>query len=276
MELNEIIEDWVSSAPVVYLKLKDAVKDPDSTFDDFAVILSSDAAICARLLRIVNSAFFGFSAKIETVTHALNILGVSQLQELALAVSVMTKFDGIPTDLVDMDSFWRHSIACGVISKKIAVDFELPNSERYYVAGLLHDIGSLVIFKKNSETELEILKECKAKGTNLFQEETKRFGYDHADVGGALLESWGLSHNLIRVALCHHFPQGANLDSSLADVVHIADHVAYDMGLGTSGEPYVPELSDGILEKLNIPSNYIDEFRKDVEEEFDAAIQVFL
>lgn len=276
MDVNELIDDWVSSAPVVYLKLKEAIKDPDSTFDDFSTILLSDAAICARLLRIVNSAFYGFSEKIETVTHALNILGVTQIQELALAVSVMSKFEGIPGELVDMDSFWRHSIACGVISKKIAVDFNLQNSERYYIAGLLHDIGSLVIFKKNGATELEVLKECEKNGTNLFQEETKRYGYDHADVGGTLLDSWGLSHNLIRVTLCHHFPQGGDLDSSLIDVVHIADHVAYDMGLGSSGELFVPALSEGILEKLKISSDYLLEFRKDVEQEFDAAIQVFL
>ncbi|PIQ98826.1 MAG: HD family phosphohydrolase [Nitrospinae bacterium CG11_big_fil_rev_8_21_14_0_20_45_15] len=276
MDAKEIIEDWVSSAPVVYLKLKEAIKDPDSTFDDFSLILSSDAAICARLLKIVNSAFYGFSSKIETVTHALNILGVLQIQDLALAISVMEKFDGIPPELVNMDSFWRHSIACGVISRKIALDFDLKNSERCYVAGLLHDIGSLIIFKKNAETELEILKDCEANGTNLFKEETKRFGYDHADVGGALLESWGLSYSLIRVALCHHFPQGADVDSPLADVVHIADHVAYDMGLGTSGELFVPELSEGILEKLEIPADYIQDFRKDVEEEYLAATQVFL
>ncbi|QPJ65634.1 MAG: HDOD domain-containing protein [Candidatus Nitrohelix vancouverensis] len=274
--VTTIIEDWVSSVPTVYLKLKKALEDPDCSFDDFAHILSADAALCGRVLKIVNSAFFGFSAKIETVTHALNILGTEQLNELALAVSVMGKFKGIPEDLVTMDSFWRHSIACGVISRKIASDFKLANSERYYVVGLLHDIGSLIIYKKTPDAERKVLQECAETNTNLFKVETKTFGFDHADVGGALLQSWKLSDNLYRAVLCHHYPEGSQLDIPLAEVIHIADSVAYDMGLGNSGERSTPDLDLSICEGLGIEPSYLQDFRADVVQEYELALSLFL
>ncbi len=274
--VSTIIEDWVSSVPTVYLKLKKALDDPDCTFDDFSKILSADAALCGRVLKIVNSAFFGFSVKIETITHALNILGTEQLNELALAVSVMGKFKGIPEDLVSMDSFWRHSIACGVISRKIASDFNLSNSERYYVAGLLHDIGSLIIYKKTPDAERAVLQECAETNTNLFKVETKTFGFDHADVGGALLQSWKLSDNLYRAVLCHHFPEGSKLEIPLAEVVHVADYVAYDMGLGNSGECATPDLDLQVCGALGIEPSYLQEFRTDVVQEYELALSLFL
>ena len=107
----------ISSLPSVYTRLNEAVNSPRASMSDIARIISEDAGLTVRLLRIVNSAFYGFPAKVESISRAATILGTHELRALALATSVTTMFKGIPADLVNMDSFWRHSIACGVTAR---------------------------------------------------------------------------------------------------------------------------------------------------------------
>ena len=106
--------------PHVYVKLKEALEDPRSSFKEFSAIIGHDPSLSARLLKIVNSAFYGMEQEVETITHALGIIGTEQLTQLVLATSVTKQFTGIPENLVSMDLFWRHSVACGVTAKIIA------------------------------------------------------------------------------------------------------------------------------------------------------------
>ena len=145
------VKDWVASPPHVYIKLNDTLKDPRSSFKEFSEIISHDPSLTARLLKIVNSSFYSFETEIETITHALTIVGTEQLTELVLATSVTSQFTHIPKQLVSMNSFWEHSIACGVAAKVIADRRGESHLESFYLAGMLHDIGSLIIYKKFPE-----------------------------------------------------------------------------------------------------------------------------
>ena len=98
------------SLPELYLKVRDTINDPRSFIDDVAKLVGQDANLCARLIRISNSSFFGFAAEIETVTRAINIMGLSQLHDLVLATSVVKSFKGIPSDLINMKEFWARSV----------------------------------------------------------------------------------------------------------------------------------------------------------------------
>jgi HD-like signal output (HDOD) protein len=169
VEIQDILTNEVASPPVVYHKIKDAIQDPESTFQDFAEIIRSDAGLSSRLLRIVNSSFYGLSTSVDSVTHALNILGVDQLGDLALATVVMSKFNGVPKDLVNLDMFWKHNIACGLMVKEIAVLFGETNTEKFYLMGLLHDIGSLVMYKEAPAISRTCLNRAEYEGRHLYQ-----------------------------------------------------------------------------------------------------------
>ncbi len=120
MKVEDFVDDWIASPPMAYLQLKEAIEHEDSTFQDFASIISHDPAMVARLLKIVNSPFYGYPTQIETIQHALTIIGVTELSELVLATAVLNQFQGIPRHLLNVDSFWEHCLTCGIASKILA------------------------------------------------------------------------------------------------------------------------------------------------------------
>ena len=204
VNIQEAIKDWVVSPPHVYIKLKKTLEGPRSSFKEFSAIIGNDPALTARLLKIVNSPFYGLECEVDTITHALGIIGTEQLTQLVLATSVTEQFPNIPERLVSMDLFWKHSIACGVTAKIIAAWHGESNLESYYLAGMLHDIGSLIIYKKFPEEAEKVLGRCKNKKENLFDVEREIFGASHAKVGGALLKGRGLPSLLYEPLYYHH------------------------------------------------------------------------
>ena len=145
------------SLPHIFTEINRVISDPRSSAVHVADVISKDPNLSARLLRIVNSAFYGFPSKIDTISRAVTILGSKQLSTLALGTSVLEIFKDIPAALVDMKSFWEHSFACGIATRMIASYKNIVNTERLFVAGLLHDIGRLVTYKYLPQEGREML-----------------------------------------------------------------------------------------------------------------------
>ena len=265
----------MASPPHVYIKLKETLDDPRSSFNEFSEIISHDPSLAARLLKIVNSSFYSLESEVETISHALSIVGTEQLTELVLATSVMSQFTQIPKQLVNMDSFWEHSIACGVAAKVIADRRGESHLESYYLAGMLHDIGSLIIYTKFPEQAGRILKRCKENHENLFAVELEVFKASHAKVGGQLLKGWGLPKSLYEPVLFHHQPEKAKDYSLVANIVHVADSLVEELQLGTSGEEVANSVKPENLQKLGFNELPIDKFEKSIREQFQAALSVF-
>ena len=127
----------IPSLPMIFTRIDEAVNNPRSSLADIGRIISEDSSLTARLLKIVNSAFYSFPSKIETISRAVTVVGTQQLRDLALATSVMKLFQGIPPDLINMEAFWKHSIACGVAARVLAAHKREANIERFFVAGIL-------------------------------------------------------------------------------------------------------------------------------------------
>jgi HD-like signal output (HDOD) protein len=233
----------VASLPNAVLRLSEVINSPHSSSRDIARVVSEDAGLTARLLRLVNSSFYSFPRKIETVSHAITIVGTQHLCEMALATSVGSVFDKVPQDLVDMESFWRHSIACGVLARLLAGQRREPNVERFFIAGLLHDLGCLVLYTRFGDRCCAILERCRQTGELVHQVETEHFGFNHAAVGGALLEAWNLPRSHQEAVGYHHNPALASCFPAEAATVHVADLIANALQTGTSGEQRVPPLS---------------------------------
>ena len=147
----------LASLPHIFTEINRVISDPRSSAIHVANVISKDPNLTTKLLRIVNSAFYGFPSKIDTISRAVTILGSKQLSTLALGTSVLEIFKDIPADLVDMKSFWEHSVACGAAARMIASYRNIVNTERLFVAGLLHDIGRLVTYKYLPQQGREML-----------------------------------------------------------------------------------------------------------------------
>jgi putative nucleotidyltransferase with HDIG domain len=240
--------DKIASPPRVFKRVNEIVNDPDSTTEDIARVIAEDAGITLRLLRVVNSAFFGYQQKIDSLDQAVMALGTRQVRDLVLATTVADIFEGLPSDLINMDSFWRHSLACGAMARSLAQVRQEMNLEPFFLGGVLHDVGRLVMFSKMPGECREIVARCLKTNEVMQTVEREVFGYDHAEVGGCLLSTWGLPPQLEEAVAAHHLPQRASRNPLLAAVVHIADMVVNALKLGNSG---VPVMSPAI-EKMEV------------------------
>ena len=275
IKINDLVGTWAASPPILYYQLREKLDNPNSTFDDLADIIKTDPAMSARLLKIVNSAFYGFDEKVDTLAHALNIIGTEQLTDLALAAIVTSKFQGIPRDLINMESFWMHCIGCGIAARKIARRLSGVEAEKMYLGGMLHDIGSLIIFKESPEDAKKVLMRCKESGENLFKVEKEILGYDHAEVGALLLAEWKLDDRLVEIVKYHHQPANAGDYLMETCIVARADALVYEMKIGNSGEPGVPELDPMVLEMTPISDEEINKLKEEIAAKVDDTVRMF-
>lgn len=276
--LHELVQDndGIPSLPTIYTRISDTVEDPRSSMRDIAQIISTDQSLSARLLRLVNSAFFGFPSKIDTISHAVTIVGTQQLRDLALATAIIQMFKNIPAELVDMKSFWRHSIGCGIASRLLASYHCEPNIEHFFVAGLLHDVGRLILYGKMAEEAKEILTQAREKHEILHHVERQVLGFDHADVGGLLLQEWKLPATLEEAVKYHHRPTRAPNYMVDSGITHIADLITNALELGTSGESFVPLLDESCWSQLVFSPSILAPMTKQVDQQFHDSVDLFM
>lgn len=264
----------LGSPPIVYRRLVEVLEHPWSGANDLANVIRDDPGLSVRLLRLVNSAMFSFPRRISTISDAVPIVGTAQLRDLALATSVITIFDDIPEDLVDMDSFWRHSLGVGVAARLIARMRREPNVEQMFVAGLVHDVGRLILFELLPEESKACMEECRDSGVPLFEVEKDRIGFDHAQVGKTLLDLWNFPAALQEAVLFHHHPNRAARYPDEAASVHVADITVTAMGVGASGEVRVPPLEVRAWQHLGIDSESVPHLLEAFEPQYEAALEL--
>ena len=266
----------IPSLPLIFTRIDEAVNNPKSSLADIGKIISEDPSLTARLLQIVNSALYNFPSKIETISRAVTIVGTQQLRDLALATSVMKLFRGIPEDLLSMEDFWRHSIACGVAARVLATRRREANVERFFVAGILHDIGRLILFLECPDSVRPMLSRCKEKGELLNKVEGEELGFDHTATGRTALQNWKLPSSLEETVAYHHNPEAAARYPLEAALIHIADIVTHVMELGSSGERLVPPMSNQAWERSGLSPSELSGVMKEVDRQYHEAIKWIL
>ncbi len=244
--------DKLVTLPEIYYRLESVFESPVNTLSDISSLISADPNLCARLLRMANSAFYSFPAKIETIERAIGTIGLRQLREMVLATSVIEVFSGIPVEHVDMRKYWRHSVAVGVMARAIARHAELPQAERFYTHGLLHDIGRLVLYIKLPGMMGEMLERANSQSEMLYVLEQQQLDYNHADIGGRLLELWKVPRSIYEAVSYHHDPSLAQEFALVTSAVHIADAWVNCEALGNSGEIVNPPISNEAMQLLNL------------------------
>jgi putative nucleotidyltransferase with HDIG domain len=266
----------LATLPSIYLRLSDVASDPRTGATEVGRVISEDPALSARLLRLVNGALYGLSYRIETIDQALMVAGTSQVLDLALANSVIRVFAGIPASMLDVDAFWRHSIATGLAARAIAVERGESNAERFFVAGLLHDLGRMVLALHEPQRLTRALEDARAGDVMLHHAERAVLGFDHADVGAGILAAWRLPPALQQAVAYHHAPLGAVAFPIEAATVHIADVIAHSFELGASGQPAVPTLESGAWDRLGLAPSALSGIVDNVRRQYVDVVQVML
>ena len=221
------VKDLIS-LPEVALRVNEMTNDPDVTADQIGKVISQDPALVTRLLTIANSAYYGLSREVEDINRAIAILGIKKIRDLVLSTTARDTFDGIPNDIITMHDFWRHSLYCGLLAQILAKKSSIIKSDSMFIAGLLHDIGQLVMFNQfpdETKQTLILLAEGTA-GMEITDAEDKVFGFNHSELGAELIKNWNLP-DIIQAAIAfHHKPKETEAYQAEVALIHIANAVA--------------------------------------------------
>ena len=260
----------------VIAKIETVLKDNNSNLANLGDVIEKDPVLAARLLRLGNSAFFGFANRLETVSEAISLIGVRQVLDLMRACNVIEAFEGISPEHVNMESFWKHSLACGIGARCLAIARQLPAAEKFFLAGLLHDLGRLVLFSQVPEKVTEVFEHYQSRRMLLRDAEREVMGFDHAQVGEQLLRGWQYPANLVHAVAYHHSPMAAGFFQLESSVVHVADYLVHAMQMGNSGELFVPPLSNAAWERVGLTTDVLESVMASIDEQITAVQDSFL
>ena len=241
--LKRVTEGIVAlpTLPLVASRLLEAVARPDTDSETVGRILSLDPALTARTLRLANSDFYGFPRKVGSVDLAVVVLGANTIRDLVLSASIMPSLDGPDGE---MEGLWNHSLACGVAARSLAERCRYRLTGEAYAAGILHDIGKVVLRQTDPERFQAVLAMARDQGQPMEEAERGLFGSSHAEVGAWLAERWGLPAEMVEAIACHHRPESAVRNRELAVLVHIANCLTERAGLswpnGAGSHPVSP------------------------------------
>ena len=232
--VNDI--DQLVSLPNIWVRINDMIDSEVCSLNDLGQVISQDPGLTARLLGMANSAAFGLRAKVDNVSKAVNVVGLQRLKNLVLATASMDAFEGIPNELVTMENFWQHSIYCGLIAKFLGDQIKMPQSDTLFVAGLLHDLGQLLMFKLIPDLERQAMMRAVegVEDEDLHTVEKEVIGFDHAMVGGELAAHWHLPAMLAETMRCHHDVEQAEHFPKETAIVNIANCLAVLAELNTT------------------------------------------
>lgn len=275
-ELLKGVEGLVT-LPDVFIRINQLVKNPDSTTADIAKAISQDPSFTVRMLRLANSPFYGFSSTVDTVDKAVAIIGTSQIRNLALSMSVASTFSGLPNNLVSMDNFWRHSLYCALIARILAKQARRCDPEAVFTAGLLHDIGELIIFNRlpslAKESLLLVLDQMDE--LPVYQAERQIIGFDHAGVGGALARLWTLPPLLVECIAYHHSIVRAEHYPREVALVHLANSLAQMAEVDTLETDDVTPVDPRAWEITGLNEEIIEQVIREAQAEIFEAEKLF-
>lgn len=257
----------LASTPNVYFELQETIDDPNKSLLDAAYIIENDASLSIKLLKIVNSAFFGFPSKITSIDRAINLIGAKELQSIALSTAVIEGFSDLPGELISMHDFWARSLRCALIAKGIDDLLGKEYADSIFVCGILHNIGQLIILRRIPELarEVNLILQAEDEPTDLDEItiENEIIGFDHYQTGAALTHLWKLPEIITKSIELHALPDNTETHHKIASIVRLAD--SYSKMDLTSDE----------TDSLNISSEAMEEIIDHAADEFEEIFKFF-
>ncbi len=243
--------------PSIVYELNEVISNPLSSADRMAQVINKSPSLTALLLKIVNSSFYGLPSRVDRVSLAVTLIGTREISALALGISILSMFKKIPSKLLNMQSFLHHCLACGIVSRLLAAQKSMLQTEQMFTSGLLHDLGRLIVLIYFPEEALAVMQQAEATSSCLYMEENRLWGCHHAQIGKFLMNQWKLPLSLENAVYFHHEPAEAPEPVSAA-IVHVADILVNALGIGTSGERLVPPLEPKAWESLKLPVSCLE------------------
>ena len=246
--------------PGIISKLTKMADDPDTTTEQMGKVISKDHILAAKLLKLVNSAFYGFPQRISSLSSAIILLGFNVVKSLIISASIFEVMEDQDIEL------WEHSLGCAVVCNVIAKRMGVSEPEEVSTAGLIHDIGKVAIKMELPDEYKLINRLVVERKLSMRQAEWEVLGLTHADAGGWLTKSWNLPPKLIDPISCHHDPRKSKEEQLNSSIIHFSDILIRGMGYGHAGDNKVPMLSKRAWKLLDFTPEDINQIIDEVDE----------
>ncbi len=272
---EKVIKDsQLISLPEVYIKLQQLLATDDYSLNEIAEVIGCDPAVTARLLRMVNSSFFGLAAKIDTIGHAINYLGAQQVHDLVLSTSIAETFSDINNPAFNLHLFWQKSIYCAIAARELAVLCNILDSERLFVTGLLHNIGHLMMRQSIPELIQQAEEQALIQNIPLYESEQQLIGFDFSTVGAELLNKWNLPESLTEAVKFQLKPAKAENNHLEIAILHIAAELAHSFDQDILIEQTMSKVDPHALDITNINKDQLISVDHMVKDNLATVIQL--
>ncbi|HZK55485.1 MAG TPA: HDOD domain-containing protein [Desulfosporosinus sp.] len=253
--------------PTSAIRVIALTKNPATSARELEVVIGQDPALAAGMLRQANSAYYGYARRISSLQEAIVVLGFQATQGLAMASAVAPilkiKLVGYQ---IEQDGLWKHSMITAMAAKSICKKQKLPYGDIAFTAGLLHDIGKLVISIYVQEVGSYLLEKVTSANLSYVELEEKIIGFNHATVGGFLAKSWNLPEDLVQSISWHHAPSSAQHHDELASVIHVANGIASLLGIGGGVDSFLNPLQQEALDRLTLNESDLEQIMAELGE----------
>ena len=276
LELTQVVRSVrdLPALPSIVLDLIGSFERDDVDISTLAEKMSRDQALAAKTLRLAHSSFYGLPSKVKTVKQAIVVLGFDSARALAVASSIIDSFGASRCPQVDVGSFWRHSIAAALCAKNLARHAHI-DQDYAFIAGLLHDIGRLVLASSFPEQYALVVARRDSQDMTIGEAELLVLGVDHQRAGQMLAEAWMFPPLIQRAIGQHHAPASTDL-CNVPGIVHMADAMVHALDLGGSADAAVPRLHDAAWDSLCLTPEQLHATCRETEGQFEEACRLLM
>jgi putative nucleotidyltransferase with HDIG domain len=246
--------------PPIVARLNQMVEDEDVTALQLGLVIEKDQVLTSKLLKMVNSSFFGFPQRISTVPNAIVLLGFNVIKTLIVSSSIFEVMQSSDVGL------WEHSLGCATAAGILAKRLKIKNPEEVSTAGLIHDLGKIVIRSEIPEEYARIKEAVRNREIPMREAEIEFLGIGHGEIGGWLSQQWNLPARLVQAIEYHHHPEDAPEYREIAGIVHFSDTLIRAIGFGFGGDPWVPPLDRHAWKRLKFSRTETKEILRDLDQ----------
>ncbi len=264
--------------PQAYVRIREIVDDPGASLRAISEVVTSDPALTGRVLRLANSAYLALASRVDSIDHAVRVLGLSQIHDIALATSAVGSLTRLKNEMFDIFDFWRMSVYTAVCARHLAMTCSLPAPQRLFIAGLMHNVGNLIIAHQLPQAYMECVSAARAKQHPYHLTQKDLLGFDYADVGAELLSQWNLPPALVQPVALHTqvIVDVATADQPFAAVMHVAAATARAAVWQSEESEPVPDYDESAVALTGTTEETIEEMMQQVDTEVSEFITILM
>jgi len=282
MEPDEILKKLdsikdIPTLPIIVFELNELLQDPNTPITDISDIIEKDQAMSLRVLKLVNSAFYGIHKEVNDIGNAIVLLGFNTVRNAIVSLGVINSFSGIKAlEGFDIRDFWKHSLAVAVVSKSLAEKTKIASPDSCFVGGLLHDIGKVILAQYFQDLFEKVWNAAKRENISFYEAEKKEISIDHGRIGAHLATNWELPENFIDVIRCHHDVRNDTESKKMILIIYLSDIIVNSYNADHDGNIDLSAMHPAAFKFLKKKLGDVDSWFAEIENDIQSSYQFFL